>query len=197
MHLFYSLKHFCFDVVKVLYLANTDELLCNSGCMNISFLKIICNNNTNSKPITLSWGMLAKKQLWKVFETLLKREGGWLCWHPCRSVPCSCPILLVAWASFHGGGGSGLCVPGWLLQQPWYGVEGEEVWLRLIPCHCFVYESLHFGGVWQADGLGASWNISFVKRWTQFTLRRVHWCAIIMLACLLPVVSPHCIQAVQ
>lgn len=91
------------------------------------------------------------------------REGGWSCWHPCSSVPCSCPTLLATWASFHGGGGSGLCVPGWLLQQPWDGMEGEEVWLRLTPCHCFVYESHHFGGVWQADGLGASWNISFCQ----------------------------------
>lgn len=48
----HSLKHFCFDVVKVLHLANTNVLLCN--------FKIMSSNNLNSKLITLSWGMLVK-----------------------------------------------------------------------------------------------------------------------------------------
>lgn len=42
----HSLKHFCFDVVKVLYLANTSVLLCN--------LKITSSNNLNSKLMMLS-----------------------------------------------------------------------------------------------------------------------------------------------
>lgn len=42
----HSLKHFCFDVVKVLYIADTSVLLCN--------LKITSSNNLNSKLITLS-----------------------------------------------------------------------------------------------------------------------------------------------
>lgn len=31
----HALKHFCFDVVKACYLANTNVLLCNLGCINI------------------------------------------------------------------------------------------------------------------------------------------------------------------
>lgn len=42
----HSLKHFCFDVVKILYLANTRVLLCN--------LKITSSNYLTRKLITLS-----------------------------------------------------------------------------------------------------------------------------------------------
>lgn len=42
----HSLKHFCFDVVKVLYLANTNVLICN--------FKITSSNNLSSELITLS-----------------------------------------------------------------------------------------------------------------------------------------------
>lgn len=31
----HALKHFCFDVVKARYLAYTNVLLCNLGCINI------------------------------------------------------------------------------------------------------------------------------------------------------------------
>jgi len=46
VYILHTLKHFCFDVVKVLYLANTSVLLCN--------FKITSSNNLNSKEITLS-----------------------------------------------------------------------------------------------------------------------------------------------
>lgn len=65
----HSLKHFCFDVAKMLYLANTSVLLCN--------LKIASSNYLTSKLITLRYA--GKKPRVKSVLNSVKLVGGYAC----------------------------------------------------------------------------------------------------------------------